>query len=132
MNYDRLKDAIASAPETWLPSLLCVTIQACRKAKCFRESGGLLEFLTAHMVDETDKPLEFLDEVELGNLMTGIARTIQFQLPDRQDGQRSAFALLVFDDPKVAQYISSCHRDDVIVAMRACADRIERKEDVRR
>lgn len=46
--------------------------------------------------------------------------------------ERPRFALLLFNDPKVAQWVSNCDRKDVITAMRECADRLGRRQDVTR
>lgn len=42
------------------------------------------------------------------------------------------FALLIFDDPKIAQYVSNCERKCMIEALRETADRLERNEVITR
>jgi hypothetical protein len=42
------------------------------------------------------------------------------------------FVLVLFNDPKVAQYVSNCTRESMIEAMRETADRLERNLDVKR
>lgn len=45
-------------------------------------------------------------------------------------GDDSQFALLAFDDPRSAQYISTCTRDSMILAMREAVIRLEHGLDV--
>ena len=73
------------------------------------------------------KNLEDMTEPELRDLMNRCAVAV-----NRELGGISKFALVVFDDPKIAQYISSCVRADMIVAMRETAERLERRDDVSR
>ena len=76
------------------------------------------------------KRIEDMTEPELRDLMNRVARAVERELPPVEP--RSMFVVLVFDDPRIAQYVSSCQRSDIITAMRECADRLERKQDVRR
>lgn len=46
------------------------------------------------------------------------------------DGGNYKLVLLAFDDPKVAQYAATCRREDVILALREAADRLEKNLDV--
>ena len=74
-----------------------------------------------------EKPLRDMTEGELALLMKRAARLIEAGLPPG-----TLFTLLAFDDPGLAQYISNGRRSDVILAMRACADRLERRETIER
>lgn len=47
-------------------------------------------------------------------------------------GGNGKLVLLVFDDPKIAQYAATCRREDVILALREAADRLEKNLDVPR
>ncbi len=79
------------------------------------------------------KRLEDMTEGELSEVMIRAARAVEVALPPGSGPSgRSMFVLLVFDDPAVGQYISSCQRSDMIKAMRETANRLERKEDVPR
>ena len=87
------------------------------------------------------KKLVDMTEPELKLLMMLCARTVEnfltmaTMIVDAHDGPRTTppqFVLLVFDDPKVAQYISSCQREDVIVALHEAANRLEAGEDIQR
>lgn len=79
------------------------------------------------------KPLADCDEQELRELFNAVAQHITAMLPPGAGPNgRAMFALLVFDDPKLAQYVSSCERSCMIEAMRECAGRLEQREDVRR
>jgi hypothetical protein len=77
------------------------------------------------------KRLEDLDEQELKELCNAMAANVE-RAARVQGVERPHFALVIFNDPKVAQYVSNCQRTDMIVAMRATADRLERREDVTR
>jgi hypothetical protein len=79
------------------------------------------------------KSFEDMTEPELREACTRIARAAEAQLPPGPGPRGKAlFVLLIFDDPKVAQYVSNAQRSDIIKSMRECADRLERKEDVTR
>lgn len=79
------------------------------------------------------KPLIDQDEEELRETMLRAARAVEAVLPPGAGPRgRSMFVLVVFDDPQIAQYISSCRREDTIAAMRETADRLEQREDVTR
>jgi hypothetical protein len=75
--------------------------------------------------------LEDMTEPELRDLMNLCGRAIEAAC-GALGVERPHFALLLFNDPKVAQWMSNCERADVIKAMRACADRLERRQDVTR
>ena len=79
------------------------------------------------------KTLRDMTEGELSDVMVRAARVSSRCLPrGRGPGGRPMYVLLVFDDPEVAQYISSCQRSDIIKCMRETADRLELKQDVAR
>lgn len=81
------------------------------------------------------KRLEDMTEAELAALLSDCARAVMDVLRAgvvTADGSRHQFALVVFDDPRVAQYVSSCTRGSMIEAMRETADRLERNQDVPR
>jgi len=75
--------------------------------------------------------LEDMTEPELAEVMNTAARAVTESLEDLGVAG-PLFALLLFNDPRVANYISNCDRHGVILAMRNCADRMERNQDVRR
>jgi hypothetical protein len=79
----------------------------------------------------TKQRLEDMTEPEIKELMTDCAQALKYQLARRVFGTPQ-FALVVFNDPKIAQYISTCERSTMIEAMRETAGRLERKEDVTR
>jgi hypothetical protein len=81
------------------------------------------------------KRLEDMNETELGILMSGCAQVVMAHLRENvlpPDNGRHQFALVVFNDPKIAQYVSSCDRSSMISAMKETAARLEAKEDVTR
>ena len=83
------------------------------------------------------KRLIDMTEPELFGYFNALASTIETLLPAEvvpcagRNG-RCLFALLVFDDPGIAQYVSNAQREDIIKAMRECADRLERREVIER
>jgi hypothetical protein len=77
--------------------------------------------------------MEDMTEPELGELLRGCAKAVNTAISSRIVSQhKPMFALLVFNDPAVAQYISSCQRTEMIQALRECADRLERRQTVPR
>lgn len=68
-----------------------------------------------------------MTEHQLRDLMIRCGNAVKSEL-----GGDSQFVLLVFDDPKVAQYIATCERSGVIEAMYETAERLKSKQDVRR
>ena len=79
------------------------------------------------------KCIEHMTEPELRELMQSCGAAIGEVLHNRFGYDlRPKFALVLFNDPRGAQYISSCHREDMIKALRETADRLERRQDVPR
>ena len=72
-----------------------------------------------------------MTEPELRVLMSDLARVVVLAC-DVKGVERPHFALLVFNDPRIAQYVCNCERADVIKAMRECADRLEANQDLPR
>lgn len=73
-----------------------------------------------------------MTEPELRKLFSSLAKMIVDSLPPN-----TAFVLLAAPDSdrhphSLAQYIANCERSTCIQFMRETADRLERKEDVRR
>jgi hypothetical protein len=77
------------------------------------------------------KTLYEMTEPELRDLMNAMGSAIEF-VAQHKGIERPHFALLVFNDPQIAQYVANCERGDIIKAMRECADRLELKQDVTR
>lgn len=77
------------------------------------------------------RELETMTEPELGELMRYAARRIERAFADLRV-QKPHFALVVFNDPQIGQYISNCERESMIAALRETADRLERNQDVTR
>jgi hypothetical protein len=75
--------------------------------------------------------LEDLDEVELGKLMKACALSIE-QVFRYVELERPLFTLLIWNDPKIAQYICNCPRTTAIEAIRETADRLAARDDVTR
>lgn len=77
--------------------------------------------------------LENMTEPQLKKLMLDCAHALDFviQKQHRIDG-RPQWVLVVFNDPKVGQYISSCERESMIKAMKETVWRLENKEDIPR
>jgi enoyl-CoA hydratase/carnithine racemase len=77
------------------------------------------------------KQLEFMTEAELHEFCTGCAAALEL-VADMQGVERPYFALVLFNDPKVGQYISNCTRETMIQALRETAERLEKNQDVGR
>jgi hypothetical protein len=71
--------------------------------------------------------LENLTEPELKVLFDSIGHAVRSRLP-----KQTFYAVLVFDNSGVGQYVSNAKRADMVKAMRETADRLERLEDVSR
>ena len=77
------------------------------------------------------KKLEDMTEPELGELLATMARGIEF-IAGHCGVEKPLFALVLFNDPKIGQYVGNCRREDIVLALRETADRLERHEDVAR
>lgn len=71
--------------------------------------------------------LEDMTEPELWDVCNRAAAAVEGVL-----GKGSKFVILMFDDPKVAQYVSTYNRQDMLKALRETVERFERREDVLR
>lgn len=74
--------------------------------------------------------LEDLTEVEIGTMMTEMGRAIEAIGLNRGLHPKPYFTLLLWNDPKVGQYLSNCERRSMIAALRETADRLERRQDM--
>ena len=72
-----------------------------------------------------------MTEPELCGLLNRVGHQVKNACVD-QGVEKPLFVVLLFNDPQITQYVANCVRADVIRAMRECADRLERNEDVRR
>lgn len=77
------------------------------------------------------KLLENMTEPELAALMRAMGNAIEKTARDL-GVEKPLFALLLFNDPAIAQYMANCQRTDVIVAMEECAKRLRAKQEVPR
>ncbi len=77
------------------------------------------------------KTLETMTEQELAEFCTAAAKAVE-SAARICDVEKPLFVLVMFNDPRVAQYISNCRREDTIAAMRETADRLQRRQDVPR
>lgn len=75
--------------------------------------------------------LEYLNEQELRNLMNSVCRRVEAGFAEC-GVEKPFFCIVVFNDPKVAQYAANCTRDSMIQAMRETADRLAGNQDVKR
>lgn len=75
------------------------------------------------------KKLEDMTEPELRALTARVLDAIKFRLP-----ADTGFAVLFWPHGEhgISQYGSNCRREDMIKALRECADRLERRQDVSR
>jgi hypothetical protein len=77
------------------------------------------------------KKLEDMTEPEHSELMTTCAKAIEYAARSL-DVEKPFFALVLFNDQKVGQYISNCTRASMIEALRETADRLEKRQTVQR
>jgi hypothetical protein len=77
------------------------------------------------------KRLEDMDEPELRTLMNVTCHGIEASA-EVCGVERPLFVVVLFNDPKIAQYASNANRSDIVRAMRETADRLERRQDVAR
>jgi hypothetical protein len=77
------------------------------------------------------KKLEDMTEPELRDLMNHLARGVVSKAEDA-GCEKPQFVLVLFNDPKVAQYVANCSRQSMIEAMRETANRLENKQDIPR
>lgn len=73
------------------------------------------------------KQLEDMTEPELRQLTTDILNGVEARLPF---GTGFCVLFWPFGDHGVSQYGSNARREDMILALRECADRLERRQDV--
>ena len=77
--------------------------------------------------------MRHMTEPELREYFRSLSGAIEDCLPAGPSRKgRALFALIVFDDPGVAQYVSNANRQDMIRALRETADRIEKREMIER
>lgn len=74
------------------------------------------------------KKLEHLTEPELSAYMRALATAIEW-VAEHEGIEKPHFALVLWNDPKVGQYIGNSKRADIITAMREMADRMEQRMD---
>jgi len=77
------------------------------------------------------KKMEDMTEPELKELFNALALVTEAALRLTVEGM-PMFTLLVFNDPKVTQYVSNCKRPEMIEALKEVTARLEAKEDVPR
>ncbi len=77
------------------------------------------------------KKLEHMTEPELRAYLNACGQALE-AVSDALQVERPLFALVLFNDPKVGQYVANCRREDVIAALRETADRLESRQDVPR
>src|SRR5262249_61899681 len=75
--------------------------------------------------------LEDMTEPELRRLCHMEGQAVE-QVAAALGVEKPLFVLLLFNDPKIAQYVCNCRREEVIRAMRECALRLEGRQDVPR
>lgn len=77
------------------------------------------------------KRLETMTEPELKTFCDHLAGGIEFMAKEL-GVEKPLFALVLFNDPKVGQYVGNCNRSDMILALRETADRLEANQIVER
>lgn len=77
------------------------------------------------------KRLEFMTEPELAAVMQSLADMVVLACTEL-GVEKPLFSLLLWNDPKVAQYIGNCDRATIVAALRETADRLERRQTLER
>ena len=77
------------------------------------------------------KHLEDMSEPEIRQMMTAIAQMVE-TIASVFLIDRPLFALLLFNDPKISQYVGNCQRDQIVTAFREAAARLANREDFSR
>jgi hypothetical protein len=77
------------------------------------------------------KKLGQMTQPELKDYMTRCARAIE-GVASSLGIENPLFVLVLFNDPKIGQYVSNCARVDMIKVMRETAERLEKRQDVPR
>lgn len=75
------------------------------------------------------KRLEDMTEPELRHLTTRILDGVKAELPE---GTGFCVLFWPFGEHAISHYGSNARRSDMILALRECADRLERREDAMR
>lgn len=75
--------------------------------------------------------LEDMTEPELKILMNSVCKAIE-QTASEFLEDRPMFVIVLFNDPKVAQYASNCNRKSIIESMYETAQRLSNREDITR
>lgn len=128
----RMLRSLAECPDGQRPSDLRAHVRSVHEA--FGAPGdwgyghpvgrALQQLYAVHPAPRLPAPrLEDMTEPQLQTLMTHVADLVKSALGHVQ-GQPK-FCVLVFNDPAVAQYVSSCRRAEMIQALRESADRFE-------
>jgi hypothetical protein len=77
------------------------------------------------------KLLQDMTEPELRRTMNALARAVVDTAAD-MGVEKPQFVLLLFNDPKICQYVANCERASVIEAMRETAHCLSHNEDIPR
>jgi hypothetical protein len=101
-----------------------IALQACRSVCELAVAAGELE-------TPKRKQFEDMTEPELCRLCNRLGKEIE-SICLREKVEKPMFALMLFNDPKVGQYVSNCDRESMIETLRETLLRLERSEDVPR
>lgn len=77
------------------------------------------------------KQLLDMTEPELRDFCNKMATGVE-AMAEALGVKKPLFALLLFDDPRLAQYVANCDRSTMVLALREAADRLEKRQDVTR
>jgi hypothetical protein len=81
--------------------------------------------------ENTVKKLEHMTEPELRTVMNALAKAVEVTA-EYIGVEKPLFALVLFNDPKIAQYVANCRREDIILAMEETVARLRNNQDVPR
>ena len=74
--------------------------------------------------------LEYMNEPQITNLMAKMARAVK-ETAKGLDVEEPLFGLIVYNDPKLAQYVGNGTRESMVKAIRETADKMEKADSDR-
>lgn len=76
------------------------------------------------------RTLDNMTEPEITEYTTNCGIAIEY-VAEKMDIEQPLFIVVLFNDPRVAAYVSNCDPLTTIEAMREVANRLEKREDIR-
>jgi hypothetical protein len=77
------------------------------------------------------RQIQYMTEPELQEFMRNLAMAIEF-VAENENVEKINFTLVVWNDPKIGQYIANVSRENMTEALRELANRLETQTDLPR